>query len=81
MEKIAGSDLGGDCRSQGLEGADAAVLFSAVQREITEDLLHAFPKTADLYEPGAHGEIDACADQQDDQDVVCKVAINSLYEF
>ena len=39
---------------------------SAVQGEVAEDFLHPFPKTADLYEAGAHSEVNACADQQDD---------------
>ena len=65
-DDIAGADLGGDGGGQGLEGADAAMLFSAVQGEVAEDFLHPFPKTADLYEACTHSEVNARADQQDD---------------
>ena len=57
------------------------MLFSAVQGEVAEDLLHPFPKTADLYEACTHSEVNARADQQDDQNVVCQIAVDSLNEL
>lgn len=49
-----------------------------MQGEAAENPFHPLSKTADLYEAGAYTEVNARTDQQNGQDVICEITVNSL---
>ena len=68
---VARAHLGRDSGGQRLERRHAAALVAAAQAEVAEHAAPALAEAAELDRLGAHGEPDAHAEQQDDQDVVC----------
>jgi len=65
---VAGANLGSDGGGQGLEGAHAVLAGGlALQADVAEDQTHTLTELADLDEIGADGEVDAAAQQQEQQ--------------
>ena len=77
---VAGAHLGGDSGGQSLEGAHAAVVLIAEKLQISEDLPHALAEAADLNEAGLDGEPQSHSGQQNYQDVVRQIRIDSVYD-
>ena len=73
---VAGTHLGRDGGGERLERRHAAALVAAAQGEVAEHAAPAFAEAAELDRLGAHGEPDAHAEQQDDQDVVGQVVVD-----
>ena len=59
-----------------LERRHAAALVAAAQAEVAEHAAPALAEAAELDRLGAHGEPNAHAEQQDDQDVVGQVVVD-----
>lgn len=75
-DDVAGADL---CRNSGgerLEGAHAALLLFAEERKAAKNALPAFSEAANLHEARSDGEVEACADEQDDQHVIREIRID-----
>ena len=73
---VARAHLGRDGGGQRLERRHAAALIAAAQAEVAGRAAPALAEAAELDRLGAHGEPDAHAEQQDDQDVVGQVVVD-----
>ena len=67
---VTRADLGGNGGGKSLEGAHAALLLTAAQREVAEHTPPAFFKAADLDEVRLDREEKAAADEHDYQNVI-----------
>ena len=75
-DDVAGADLRCNSSGERLEGAHAALFLFAEERKAAKNALPAFSEAANLHEARADGEVEACADEQDDQHVIRKVRID-----
>ena len=77
---VAGAHLGRDGSGQSLEGAHAAFMSAAVERQVSENLPHALSKAPDLDKAGLDGIPQAYRNQQKDQDIAGQVAVDVAYD-
>ena len=80
-DDITGTDLGGDGGGQRLEGAEPSLLLAAVHAEVAEHPAHPFAEAAYLHKAGADGKVQSGAYQQDNENIIRKIAVDGLNDF
>ena len=78
-DDVARTDLSGDGGGERLEGAHAAVMLLAAQRQVAEHAVPALFEAAQLYEAGLDGVPKAHAEQQEHENVVAQVGVDVAY--
>ena len=77
-DDVAGTDLSCNSSGQSLERGHTAFMLLAVQSQLAEHIAHTFAEAAHLNELGLEGEPQAGAHQQEHQNVVRQVGVQSL---